>query len=311
MLAELTRRLLSTAIVVLGVVVLVFLLIHLIPRDPVDVMLGESASAADREALRQNLGLDRPLGVQLGEYLGGLARGELGHSLHHRRPIVELLAERIPATLELALAALAFTLVLALPLGLLAAVRRNTGWDRGAMAFSLLGVSIPNFWLGPLLILLFSVWLGWLPVSGRESPGALILPALTLGMSLAAVLSRMVRSSVLEVLGEDFIRSAYARGLSTRQVLTRHALPNALLPVITVLGLQLGTLLAGAVITEVVFGWPGLGSLTIEAIQSRDYPLVQVCVLLISLSYVLVNMLTDLLYAWIDPRIRLGESDAG
>lgn len=310
MLAELTRRLLSTAIVVLGVVVLVFLLIHLIPGDPVDVMLGESASAADREALRHQLGLDRPLAAQLGDYLGGLARGELGHSLQHRRPIVELLAERIPATLELALAALAFTLVLALPLGLLAAVHRDTGWDRGAMAFSLLGVSIPNFWLGPLLILLFSVWLGWLPVSGRESPAALILPALTLGMSLAAVLSRMVRSSVLEVLGEDFIRSAYARGLSTRQVLTRHALPNALLPVITVLGLQLGTLLAGAVITEVVFGWPGLGSLTIEAIQSRDYPLVQACVLLISLSYVLVNMLTDLVYAWIDPRIRLGEGDA-
>lgn len=311
MLAELIRRLLSTAIVVLGVVVLVFLLIHLIPGDPVDVMLGEAATAADREALRHQLGLDRPLAAQLGDYLGGLVQGDLGQSLQQRRPITELLAERIPATLELALAALAFTLLLALPLGLLAAVRRNSGWDRGAMAFSLLGVSIPNFWLGPLLILLFSVWLGWLPVSGRESPAALILPALTLGMSLAAVLSRMVRSSVLEVLGEDFIRSAYARGLSTRQVLTRHALPNALLPVITVLGLQLGTLLAGAVITEVVFGWPGLGSLTIEAIQSRDYPLVQACVLLISLSYVLVNMLTDLLYAWIDPRIRLGEGDAG
>ncbi|BAZ94512.1 ABC-type dipeptide/oligopeptide/nickel transporter, permease components [Thiohalobacter thiocyanaticus] len=306
MLAELTRRLLSTAVVVLGVVVLVFLLIHLIPGDPVDVMLGEAATAADREALRHQLGLDRPLTAQLGDYLGGLARGDLGQSLQQRRPIGELLAERIPATLELALAALAFTLVLALPLGLLAAVRRNSGWDRGAMAFSLLGVSIPNFWLGPLLILLFAVGLGWLPVSGRDAPGALILPALTLGLSLAAVLSRMVRSSVLEVLGEDFIRSAYARGLSTRQVLTRHALPNALLPVITVLGLQLGTLLAGAVITEVVFGWPGLGSLTIEAIQGRDYPLVQACVLLISLSYVLVNMLTDLLYAGIDPRIRLG-----
>lgn len=307
MLAELTRRLLSTAVVVLGVVVLVFLLIHLIPGDPVDVMLGESAAPADRAALRHSLGLDRPLGAQLLDYLGSLAGGDLGQSLHQRRPIGELLAERIPATLELALAALAFTLVLALPLGLVAAVRRNTGWDRGAMTFSMLGVSIPNFWLGPLLILVFSVWLGWLPVSGREASGALVLPALTLGLSLAAVLSRMVRSSVLEVLGEDFIRSAYARGLSTRQVLTRHALPNALLPVITVLGLQLGTLLAGAVITEVVFGWPGLGSLTIEAIQSRDYPLVQACVLVISLSYVLVNTLTDLLYAWIDPRIRLGE----
>ena len=311
MLAELIRRLFSTAIVVLGVVVLVFLLIHFIPGDPVDVMLGESAAPADRAALRESLGLDRPLGAQLLDYLGSLASGELGQSLHQRRPITELLAERIPATLELALAALAFALALALPLGLIAAVRRNTGWDRSAMAFSLLGVSIPNFWLGPLLILLFSVWLGWLPVSGRESAGALVLPALTLGLSLAAVLSRMVRSSVLEVLGEDFIRSAYARGLSTRQVLTRHALPNALLPVITVLGLQLGTLLAGAVITEVVFGWPGLGSLTNEAIQSRDYPLVQACVLVISLSYVLVNTLTDLLYAWIDPRIRLGANNAG
>lgn len=310
MFAELIRRLISTAIVVLGVIVLVFLLIHLIPGDPVDVMLGEAASAADREALRQSLGLDQSVGVQLKEYLAGLGSGDLGRSLHNRRPISELLMERIPATLELALVALAFTLMLALPLGMIAAVRRNTGWDRGAMSFSLLGVSIPNFWLGPLLILLFSVWLGWLPVSGRTSPESVILPALTLGMSLAAVLSRMVRSSVLEVLGEDFIRTAYAKGLTTRGVLTHHALPNALLPVITVLGLQLGTLLAGAVITEVVFSWPGLGSLTIEAIQSRDYPVVQACVLVISLTYVLINMLTDLVYAWIDPRIRLGEQDA-
>lgn len=302
----LLRRLVSTAGVVLGVAVLVFLLIHLIPGDPVDVMLGEAAQPADRAALRQSLGLDLPLHVQLFNYLDGLLHLDLGRSLHSQRPILHLLAERLPATVELALAALAVTLLLAVPLGLVAAARHDTAWDHGAMTFSLLGVSIPNFWMGPLLILVFALGLGWFPVSGREGAGAVVLPALTLGTSLAAILARMIRSSVLEVLGEDFIRTAYAKGLSRRQVLIRHALPNALLPVITVLGLQLGTLLAGAVITETVFSWPGIGLLTIEAIQTRDYPVVQACVLLIALTYVVVNMLTDLLYALIDPRIRLG-----
>lgn len=302
----LLRRLASTAGVVLGVVVLVFLLIHLIPGDPVDVMLGEAAQPADRAALRQSLGLDLPIHIQLLNYFDGLIHLDLGRSLHSQRPILDLLAERLPATLELALAALAVTVLLAVPLGLVAAARHDTAWDHGAMTFSLLGVSIPNFWMGPLLILVFALGLGWFPVSGREGAGAVVLPALTLGTSLAAILARMIRSSVLEVLGEDFIRTAYAKGLSRRQVLIRHALPNALLPVITVLGLQLGTLLAGAVITETVFSWPGIGLLTIEAIQTRDYPVVQACVLLIALTYVLVNMLTDLLYALIDPRIRLG-----
>lgn len=300
------RRLTSTALVVFGVAVLVFLLIHLIPGDPVDVMLGESAQPADREALRQSLGLDQPIHVQLINYFNGLINLDLGRSLHTQRPILELLAERLPATIELAVAALLVTLVLALPLGLLAAARRDTAWDHGAMTFSLLGVSIPNFWMGPLLILVFALWLGWFPVSGREGAGAVILPALTLGTSLSAILARMIRSSVLEVLGEDFIRTAYAKGLSRRQVLIRHALPNALLPVITILGLQLGTLLAGAVITETVFSWPGIGLLTVEAIQTRDYPVVQACVLLIALTYVLINSLTDLAYALIDPRIRVG-----
>jgi peptide/nickel transport system permease protein len=300
------RRLTSTAVVVLGVVVLVFLLIHLIPGDPVDVMLGESAQTADREALRVSLGLDKPVADQLIIYIKGLLNFDLGRSLHSQQPITALLAERLPATIELALAALLVTLVLALPLGLIAAARHNTAWDQGAMAFSLLGVSIPNFWMGPLLILVFALWLGWFPVSGREEVGAVILPALTLGTSLSAILARMIRSSVLEVLGENFVRTAYAKGLSRRQVLIRHALPNALLPVITILGLQLGTLLAGAVITETVFSWPGIGLLTIEAIQSRDYPVVQACVLLIALTYVLINSFTDLLYALIDPRIRVG-----
>lgn len=302
----LLRCVFSTAIVVLGVVVLVFLLIHFIPGDPVDVMLGESAQPADRAALRQALGLDQPIQVQLVKYFNGLLHLELGRSLYSQRPIVDLLTERLPATVELALAALAVTLLLAVPLGLLAAARHDTAWDHGAMSFSLLGVSIPSFWMGPLLILVFALGLGWFPVSGREGAGAVVLPALTLGTSLAAILARMIRSSVLEVLGEDFIRTAYAKGLSRRQVLIRHALPNALLPVITVFGLQLGTLLAGAVITETVFAWPGIGLLTIEAIQTRDYPVVQACVLLIALTYVLVNMLTDLLYALIDPRIRVG-----
>lgn len=300
------RRIASTFGVVLGVAVLVFLLIHFIPGDPVDVMLGESAQPADREALRHALGLDQPIMTQLLTYLERVFTLDLGQSLHSQRPITTLLAERIPATVELAVVALVFTLLLAIPLGLVAAAHRDTLWDQGAMTFSLLGVSIPNFWMGPLLILVFALWLGWFPVSGREGAGAVVLPALTLGTSLAAILARMIRSSVLEVLGEDYIRTAYAKGLSRRRVLLRHALPNALLPVITVLGLQLGTLLAGAVITETVFSWPGIGLLTIEAIQSRDYPVVQACVLLIALTYVIVNSLTDLLYAVIDPRIRVG-----
>lgn len=308
MVSALWQRFWSATLSIGGVAVLVFFLIHLIPGDPVDVMLGESASQADREALRDSLGLNQPVMVQLGDYLAGLAQGDLGRSLHSQRPVTDLLAERLPATAELAGVALVFTLVLAVPLGVMAAARHRSAWDRGAMIFSLFGVSIPNFWLGPLLILLFSVYLGWFPVSGREAPGSVVLPALTLGMSLAAILSRMVRSSLLEILHEDFIRTARAKGLNERGVLWRHALPNALLPVITVIGLQLGTLLAGAVITETVFSWPGVGLLTIEAIQSRDYPLVQACVLLIAGSYVLVNMLTDVLYTVIDPRIRVEQS---
>ncbi|ROR32305.1 nickel ABC transporter permease [Inmirania thermothiophila] len=299
-------RLGSAAVVVAGVVLVVFLLIHLVPGDPVEAMLGEGATAADRAALRRDLGLDRPLAEQLAAYLGGLARGDLGVSLYARRPVAELVAERLPATLELAAAGLAVALLLALPLGVVAAVRRG-GWpDRTAMAFSLAGISIPNFWLGPLLMLLFSLRLGWLPVSGREGPASLVLPALTLGTGLAAVLARMVRASLLEVLAEDYIRTARAKGLPERAVILRHGLRNALLPVATLLGLQLGALLAGAVITETVFSWPGIGSLTVEAIRRRDYPLVQGCVLVIALAYVAVNTLTDLAYAWIDPRVREG-----
>ena len=300
-------RLLSAMLVLLGVSCLVFLLIHLVPGDPVEVMLGEAAQPADREALRHALGLDQSLPTQLLHYFNALLHLDLGTSLQSKRPITELLWERIPATAQLAGAALFVAVLIAIPLGVIAAVRKDSPWDYGAMTVSMFGVSIPNFWLGPILILVFSVWLGWLPVSGREQADSIILPAITLGTALAAVLSRMVRSALLEVLHEDYIRTARAKGLSENVVIWRHGLRNALLPVVTVLGLQLGVLLGGAVVTEMVFSWPGLGELTIESIQRRDYPVVQACVLLISTSYVVVNTLTDLVYGWLDPRVRLGD----
>ncbi|MGB5260199.1 MAG: nickel ABC transporter permease [Gammaproteobacteria bacterium] len=306
MLSYFLQRLSGACLVVLGVVSIVFLLIHLVPGDPVEIMLGESASATDRQALSTALGLDRPLHLQYLHYLGNLLQLDLGTSIHSRQPVAELLQARLPATGLLAGVTLILTVLLALPLGILAAVRHNTLWDSAAMGFSLLGISIPNFWLGPLLIMLFSLWLGWLPVSGQGGVASVVLPALTLGTGLAAVLSRMVRSSMLEILHEDYLRTARAKGMPPLRVILHHALRNALLPVITLLGLQLGALLAGAVITETVFSWPGIGLLTIESIQSRDYPVVQACVLLISVTYVIVNLLTDLAYAWIDPRIRLG-----
>jgi peptide/nickel transport system permease protein len=303
--AYLIQRLLGACLALFGVVSIVFLFIHLIPGDPVAIMLGESATGADRAALVHALGLDEPLVAQYLHFLAGLSRFDLGTSIQQQLPVSALLLERLPATGLLALVTLCLTLLLSMPLGIVAALRRHSVWDHLAMGCSLLGVSIPNFWLGPLLILVFSLWLGWFPVSGQEGLAAVVLPALTLASGLTAVLSRMVRSSLLDVLHEDYLRTARAKGLSPARVILRHALRNALLPVITLLGLQLGTLLAGAVVTETVFSWPGIGLLTIESIQSRDYPVVQGCVLLISITYVLVNLLTDLLYAWVDPRIRL------
>ncbi len=307
MLNYLYARCATAIIVILGVSTIVFLLIHIVPGDPVEVMLGEAAQLADRKALRTYLGLDRPLLQQWFMYMYQMIHLDLGTSLYSKREISSILAERIPATLVLACAGIIIAIVIALPMGILAAIRRDSLWDFGAMTFSMLGISIPNFWMGPLLIMIFSLGLGWFPVSGNEGAGSLILPALTLGTALAALLSRMVRGSLLEVLNEDYIRAAQARGLSDMTVILRHGLPNAALPVITVLGMQLGSLLAGAVITETIFSWPGVGQLTIEAIQNRDYPVVQACVLLISLSYVAVNLLTDLTYAFLDPRVRLGK----
>ncbi len=306
--AYLVSRFVNALWVLFGVTTLVFFLIHWVPGDPVAVMLGESASAADTEALRHALGLDRPLAEQWLGFLSGVLSLDLGSSLYYQQPVFTLLMQRLGATLELTVYAFAVAVVVALPLGLLAAARKDTGWDSTAMGFSLLGVSIPNFWLGPLLVMAFSLGLGWFPVSGRDGVLSVVLPAITLGTGLAAVLSRMVRSSLLEVLGEDYIRTARARGLGPRQVLVRHALRNAWLPVLTLLGMQLGALLGGAVVTEIVFNWPGIGALLVESIQRRDYPVVQGSVLLISLTYVLVNLATDLLYVKADPRIRLGRS---
>ena len=305
MFSFLLSRLFSAAIVIFGVSLLVFFFLHMVPGDPVEVMLGESAQPADREALRHALGLDQPLLTQMGQYYGNLLRFDLGTSLYSQRPIADMLLERMPATAELAIASLIVAVMIAFPLGALAAVRKDSRWDQGAMGMSLVGVSIPNFLMGPILILVFSLWLGWFPVSGRDGFASIILPALTLGTAMAAILSRMIRATLLETLHEDYIRTARAKGMSETVVIWRHAMRNALLPVITLLGLQLGTLLGGAVITEVVFSWPGLGSLTIESIQKRDYPVVQACVLVISVAYVVINTLTDLVYGWLDPRVRL------
>jgi len=299
-------RLFGSVVVILGVTTLVFFLIHFIPGDPVEVMLGESARPADREQLRLALGLDKPLITQWFSFVSGLLHWDFGISLHSKQPIADILWQRLPATVELAVGSLLIAILIAFPLGVMAALRKNSLWDHGAMVVSLLGVSIPNFLMGPLLILFFSIFLGWFPVSGREGLGSIVLPALTLGTAMAAILSRMVRSTLLEVLNEDFIRTARAKGMADSHVIIHHALPNAMLPLVTLLGLQLGTLLGGAVITEVVFAWPGIGQLMIEAIQTRDYPLLQACVLLISISYVVVNTLTDVVYRVVDPRIRYG-----
>jgi peptide/nickel transport system permease protein len=298
------RRFFLVLPVVLGVVTLVFLLIHLIPGDPVEIMLGESALPADREALREALGLDRPILEQYGAFMWGLCRGDLGESLQQRRPVSALIREHYPATLELTLAAMLISLVIALPAGILSGIRQYSCWDHSTMFLAMLGVSMPNFWLGPLLIWVLSIQLGWFPVSGRGGIAHLVLPALTLGASMAAIVARMTRSSVLEVLREDYVMTARAKGLSEPRIILKHVLRNAMLPVLTIVGLQFGALLTGSIITETIFSWPGLGTLMVKAIQTRDYPVVQGCVLVIALSYVLVNLLTDVLYGVIDPRIR-------
>ena len=300
----LARRLALTIPVLLGVATLVFALIHLIPGDPAQAMLGEEASEEDVQALRERLGLDQPLLQQYGGFLRGVARGDLGRSLRTDEPVTQAILDRLPATLELAAAAMIVSIGVALPLGIIAAVGRGTFVDHAATTLSLTGVSIPNFWLGPLLALLFAVELGWLPVSGRGTVGHLILPAISLGAALAAILARMTRASLLEELREPYVQAARARGVSRTRAVLRHAFRNSLIPVVTLIGLQFGAVLTGAVITETIFAWPGIGRLLIQSIGFRDYPLVQGCILFIAVTYVGMNLLTDLVYGVLDPRIR-------
>ncbi len=288
------------------IVTMVFLLAHIVPGDPVQQMLGEGARAEDLQQLRHRLGLDMPVLAQYRHYLAGIARGDLGESFRFQQPVTRVVLSHYPATLELAFVALLVCAAIGIPAGLFAAERPGTPTDHAVGVFTLLGLSVPNFALGPILILVFSVILGWLPVSGRGGPAHLILPAITLGATLAAILTRMVRISVIEELSSDYVRTARAKGLSPTAVLFRHAFRNALIPILTILGLQFGTLLAGAIVTETIFSWPGIGRLAVQAIGARDYPLLQGCILLIAVSYVVVNLFTDAVYALVDPRVRLG-----
>jgi peptide/nickel transport system permease protein len=304
MLHFLLRRLLLTIPVLLGVATLVFSLLHLVPGDPVEAMLGESASPQEIARVRTQLGLDRPLYVQYWTFLKGVGRGDLGVSLRTNEPVAQAIATRMPATIELAIAAMCLAIAVAIPLGIIAAAGAGTIVDYAATTLALAGISIPNFWLGPLLAIVFAITLGWLPVSGSGTLAHLVLPAITLGAPLGAVLARMTRASVLEELRELYVLAARARGVSRTGAILHHAFRNSLIPIVTVLGLQTGAVLTGAVITETIFAWPGVGRLLIQSINFRDYPLVQGCILLIAVTYVAMNLLTDLTYGLLDPRIR-------
>lgn len=305
MLRYVARRLFQSVFVLLGVSIIVFALLFL-TGDPAALMLPVDASPEQLAQFRRQLGLDDPLPVQYARFLGGVVRGDFGTSLRSREPALPLVLERLPATLQLAFAAFALSVAIAIPLGILSAVRRRTWVDRAAMSFALLGQSVPVFWLGIMLILLLSVQMRWFPSGGRGGPETLVLPMITLGLFGTARTARLVRSGMLEVLRQDYVRTAYAKGLRRATVLRRHALKNALIPVITILGLDLAALLGGAVITETVFSWPGVGRLVVTSIQGRDYPVVQAAVFAIASSYILINLLVDVVYAYLDPRIRLG-----
>jgi peptide/nickel transport system permease protein len=300
----LARRLLLTIPVLLGVATLVFALIHLVPGDPAQTMLGESASPDEVAHLRTTLGLDKPLLAQYRDFLSGVARGDLGTSFRYGTPVTREIRQRVPDTAVLAVCAMAVAVVFALPLGIIAAMYRGRFTDHAAMTIALAGISMPNFWLGPLLAILFAVNLGWLPVAGSGTVAHLVLPSVTLGVALAAILARMTRASLLEELRELYVLAARARGLSRVRAILRHAFRNSLIPIVTIIGLQFGAVLTGTIITETIFAWPGVGRLLIQAINNRDYPLVQGCILFISVTYVAMNLITDLTYGFLDPRIR-------
>ena len=299
------KRLSGLFVVIFGVLLLTFLLIHVVPGDPVEVMLGDSATQADRSQLRSELGLERPLVQQFAIYLTKVAQGDFGQSIHTKTPIANLIKTRYPATLKLATLALLIGLSIGVPLGIYAALKAGQWQDLVVTLVSVRLSAMPAFWLGPILMLVFAVYFGWFPVSGMESNTSIILPALTLGLGLSAILTRMTRTSLLEVLNDDYIRTARAKGLSESTVILRHALRAALLPIITIVGLQTGSLLAGTVITETIFSWDGIGRLLVESIEKRDYPVTQACVLVVALSYVLVNQVTDFVYRLADPRVKV------
>lgn len=305
-LAALAKRAALALPVVWAVVTLVFLLIHIVPGDPIRNALGDNATSAQVDELKRQLGFDRPLHQQYANYWSGLLRGDLGTSLiNPSERVLDRILSRYPATLELAFAGLFVALLIAVPLGVTAGRNKGSLIDNAASVVALLGISLPGFVLGPLLIYVFALKLNLLPVSGRYGPEYLILPAVTMGAALSAVLTRMIRSSVIEELGEDYVRTARAKGLGETAVIYKHVLKNGLIPVVTVLGLQFGVLLAGAIITETIFSWPGLGRLTVDAINSRDYPMVQGCILMIALTYIFANLATDFAYRLLDPRIRV------
>jgi ABC-type dipeptide/oligopeptide/nickel transport system permease component len=297
------RKVFHTLLVALGVITLVFVALRM-SGDPAAAMLPGDASVDETIALRRTLGLDRPLYVQYASFLRSAVTGDFGTSFRHQQPAFELVLERLPATLELAFAALVLALVVALPLGILAAVYRGSAVDVAAMVFAVIGQATPYFWMGIMLILIVAVQLDWLPTSGRGGMERLILPAITLGTHFAASLARLTRTSMLEVLGQNFVTTARAKGLSERSVILAHVLKNAAVPVVTLIGLQFGTLLGGAVVTETIFAWPGVGRLAVQSIFVRDYPVVQAGVLVLALTFVALNLLVDLLYGWLDPRIR-------
>ena len=327
------RRIFGAVPVLLGMSFLVFLLMQLAPGDPVTLLLGEDAEPHEIEQVTREWGLDQPIVVQYWQFLTQAVRGNFGESMRYGEPVTQLVAERLPATVELALASLLVAIVIALPIGVYSAIRHNSLWDHSGMTLALVGISVPNFWLGIMLIFFLGGQLNLLPVAGRLTYGVnvtpvtnlvlldaliegnlagfwdalkhLLLPAVTLGTSFAAIITRISRSSVLEVIRQDYITTARAKGLSERRVIWKHTLRNALITIITILGLQLGALLSGSVITETVFSWPGIGSLLIQAITTRDYKLAQGVIFFFAMVYFVINLLVDLLYTWVDPRIRL------
>jgi len=310
----LLRRLLLVVPVLLGVSIVVFAVLHLSPGDPAEIMLGPQATHEDITRLRAELGLDQPLAVQYGHWMSRVVRGDLGRSLWMKRPVLGEVLRRFQATIILTASALVLSTIAGIALGVLSAARRNSLLDRLSALTSLFGASMPSFWLGIVLMVVFALWLGWLPASGMYAPYGeggigdllrhLVLPTITLAAASLTIIARLTRSTMLEVLGQDYVRTARAKGVREGFVVARHALRNALIPTVTVVGVQAGYLLGGAVLTETVFAWPGVGTLMVQGILARDFPLVQGCVLVIALAFVLVNLAVDLLYASLDPRIR-------